>query len=484
MKKTFITNLALLVLLNLLIKPFWILGIDLTVQNTVGAADYGFYFALFNFSFLFNILLDFGITNYNNRNISQHSQLLSKYFSNIVTLRVALGFVYLIITFISAFFINYQCRQFQMLGFLTLNQFLLSFILYLRSNLAGLQLFRTDSFVSVLDRLLMILICSVLLWGNVTEKPFQIEWFVYTQTAAYLITAIITFAFIFPKLQFFHFRFDKIFFLVILKQSYPFALLTLLMGFYTRVDTVMIERLLDSGEQQAGIYAQSFRILDAVSMFAYLFSSLLLPMFSKMIKHQKPVNQLVHLAFLLLIVPSLILSISAFFYKHEIMNLLYHSHVEESAEIFGMLILGFIAVACSYIFGTLLTANGSMKALNYMAATGMVLNIGLNFVLIPKYHAYGAAISSLTTQWAMAIFQMILAKRIFKFRAEVRFISAIVFFIIGVVVLNILAKEFASNWFLAFSAVVILSLDLAFIIKLLNIKALIGILKQSDDSIQ
>ncbi|MCK4288280.1 MAG: hypothetical protein KAW86_03670, partial [Bacteroidales bacterium] len=80
MQRKFLTNLALLLFLNFLIKPFWILGIDRTVQNVVGLEDYGFYFVVFNFSLIFNILLDFGITNFNNRNIAQHNFLLNKYF--------------------------------------------------------------------------------------------------------------------------------------------------------------------------------------------------------------------------------------------------------------------------------------------------------------------------------------------------------------------------------------------------------------------
>ena len=49
-QKKFVTNLALLLFLNLLIKPFWILGIDREVQNLVGEKEYGLYFALFNLS--------------------------------------------------------------------------------------------------------------------------------------------------------------------------------------------------------------------------------------------------------------------------------------------------------------------------------------------------------------------------------------------------------------------------------------------------
>ena len=62
-QKDFIFNVILLIFLNLLIKPFWILGIDVGVQNRVGAENYGLYFAVFNFTFLFNMLLDMGITN-------------------------------------------------------------------------------------------------------------------------------------------------------------------------------------------------------------------------------------------------------------------------------------------------------------------------------------------------------------------------------------------------------------------------------------
>ena len=41
MQKKFFTNLTLLILLNLLVKPFAIFGIDLTIQNRVGAENYG-----------------------------------------------------------------------------------------------------------------------------------------------------------------------------------------------------------------------------------------------------------------------------------------------------------------------------------------------------------------------------------------------------------------------------------------------------------
>ena len=92
MKRKFIWNLLLVVVLNILIKPFYILGVDAEVINRVGASVYGNYFALINFSFLLNIILDLGITNFNVKNIAQHHHLLDKHFSGIITLRFLLVF--------------------------------------------------------------------------------------------------------------------------------------------------------------------------------------------------------------------------------------------------------------------------------------------------------------------------------------------------------------------------------------------------------
>jgi O-antigen/teichoic acid export membrane protein len=347
MQRKFLTNLGLLLFLNLLVKPFWIFGIDRTVQNTVGPTEFGFYFVVFNFSFLFNILLDLGITNFNNRNIAQNNHLLNKHFSRIITMKILLGILYFMITFCVALILGYSGARLKLLGLLGFNQFLISLVLYFRSNISGLLLFKTDSFLSVLDRLLMILFCSVLLWGHVTDTPFRIEWFVYSQTAAYLLTALTALVIVIKKANFRRPRWNWPFFLMIMKQSFPFALLVLLMTLYNRLDPVMIDKLLPEpvGTEQAGIYASGFRLLDAANMIAFLFSVLLIPIFSRMIKNRESIREMLKLSFTLLITVAIIVSAGSFFYSFQLMDLLYDSHIEESARVFRVLMLGFVAVS-------------------------------------------------------------------------------------------------------------------------------------------
>jgi O-antigen/teichoic acid export membrane protein len=447
----------------------------------VGAADYGFYFSLFNFSILLNIILDFGITNFNNRNIAQHNHLLSKYLSNIFALKLMLAVVYFVVSILVGYVIGYNWAQFQLLFFLILNQFIASFILYLRSNISALHLFKTDSLISVMDRTLMIIICGVLLWGNVTERPFQIEWFVYAQTAAYLLTFLVTFLIVLSKSDFFRVQFDKAYALAILKRCFPFALLTLLMASYTRIDSVMLERMLVDGKEQAGIYAHAFRIFDAASVFALLFASLLLPMFSRMIKHGEPVGQLTQFSFLLLLAPALLFAISSTYYRQEIMDLLYHGPTRESAAVFGVLIMGFVAVSTTYIFGTLLTANGNLRELNIMAAGGVVLNVVLNLILIPSHKAFGSAVASLITQFVTAAVQVFLARKIFTFHFNWNLISLFIFYIIGITTIGYVLQKLDFYWLYEFGGLLVLGGLLALAIRLIRLKVLYQIIKFGDE---
>lgn len=478
MKRKFITNLILLLSLNLLIKPFWIFGIDRTVQNMVGDESYGMYFALLSFSMLLNILLDVGITSYNNRNIAQHQFLLPKHLSNIVGLKFMLAIVYAVFSFGIAFIIGYDKIQLHLLLFLIFNQFLISFTLYLRSNISGLHLFRTDSLISVLDRSLMIVICSILIFSNVFRKSFNIDWFVYAQTAAYFLTSVITFLILLGKSGRIKLRFSFQFFLVFLRKSYPYALLILLMSFYNRIDSVMLERLLPNpiGKEQAGIYAQAFRLLDALAMFGALFGGLLLPIFARMIKHNEPISSMLKLSYTLIIVPAIIVAISCVYYNEEIMDVLYHTNTGHSSQILGILMTGFIGIATTYIFGTLLTANGSIKQLNIMAFSGMVLNVVLNFILIPRFQAFGSAYASLITQLFTAAVQVILVMSIFKIRPGIRFVFQILIFIGVVVGLSTVSKYF-TNWFYGYLFLIISSVVFAILLKLFNIKDLYKIIR-------
>lgn len=481
MQRKFFSNLILLLFLNLLVKPFWILGIDVFVQREVGPSVYGIYSAMMAFGFMFNVILDFGINHYNNREIAQTPEKVKKWFLSLGTIKLILGLAFII--FILLFgrnVLNYPPEYLKVLVGVGINQVLLSLLLFVRSNLAGLHFFQMDSVLSVLDRLLVVLVCSFLLWGKHNFGPFKIEWLILSQTFSYTLTILLAVFFLTKKTPV-QFRLISFSFVrKIFKSSFPYALLSIIMIFYYKIDTVMLERMLSDGAVKAGVYAQAYKIPEAGNMFGLLFATLLYPIFSKMIVQKQSVEPLIVLAVKLLITPALLATVVVFFYSSELAELMYLEQVEETAAISPILMLTFTAVSFTYVFGTLLTSKGSLKALNLIAFLGLLINVCLNLVLIPKQGVLGSAVATVITQWVVVMLQLLVSRTQFQLSINLKLIGqlcgyALVMFALGKLFMSLAFESF--SWGIIFT---LMGVIIAILIRLIDVKALIELVKQKD----
>ena len=188
------------------------------------------------------------------------------------------------------------------------------------------------------------------------------------------------------------------------------------MMLYTRSDSVLLERLHPKGAYEAGIYAKGFRLLDAFYMFGMIFANLLLPIFARSLKeHKDKVLPLLSLSSRLLIGGSILIAFLCHFHAERILGWVYLSDLKEATRSFQLIMWGFIGMATSLIFGSLLTAGGELKLLNFFSVAGVVINVALNLVLIPAWGANGAAFSCLITQGIMGLVQLIICMKRFDY---------------------------------------------------------------------
>jgi len=403
LRRKFLINIAFLLTVSVLVKAFWVLGIDRTVQNVVGEAAYGGYFSLFSFSVLFTLLLDMGLSGFNNRAVSADPTRVKLYFGNVLLLRLLLTATYFLVTMTVAVALGYSGRQLLLLVVLMANQVMVSMILWLRSNISGMQYLFLDSLLSVADRMVMIIICSILLWGGVAQDPFRIEWFVWSQTAACFIVMCVALVIVIRKGDVSGVRPDARVLKSIISAGLPYAVVVLSMTLYWRIDAVLLERLLPDGAQEAGIYAQAFRLFDAFAMIPVMFGGLLLPIMSKELSAGNNIKPLVTTAGKMLLAPLGIGAVTLASCPGEILDLLYVAPVTGATAAFILLMLTLIPVAIVYIYSTMLTAAGSFRLLGLITLGGMVLNITLNLFAIPSHQAAGAAFSALVTQLFVAL---------------------------------------------------------------------------------
>ena len=427
MQRSFVLNLLLLIFINLLIKPLFIFGVDLRVQNQAEQGAYGLYFALLNWTFLFQIVSDFGLQNFNTRHVSRFPHLLEKYYSSFLVIKLLLSGVYFCLAMLLAWTVGrYTGAALSLLAILLFNQVLVQLVLFLRSNLSGLGYYRLDSVLSSLDKLLMLLVCGAALWWHQLQGGayFPVQWFALAQTLALIVTIGIVFFLLQRKTKLafdpFLLRQSKRGWPVVrllFKKSLPYALVVLLMSAYSRLDSVLLERLLPDGAYHTDVFAGGYRLLDALNMFGYLFASLLLPMFGRLLKEKQPVEPLGSLGFKLIWTGSWLAAWSIFSYRHELTALMFPGKADllYRASVMGILIWGFLAVCTTYIFSTLLTADERLGSMNRFFVLGIGWNITINLLLIPSYQAYGAAIASVSTQVIIALSMVGLCLRHYQF---------------------------------------------------------------------
>lgn len=421
MKREFLINAVFLVLVNLLVKPFYVFGIERTIQDRVGAESYGLYATLFSFSYLFFILNDFGLQQFNNRTLARHPVLVSKYFPRLLAVKLALGIGYLSVVFLAAWLRGFDNGVYYLLFFIALNHVLISLVSFLRSNISGVGLYRTDSVLSALDKLLLSIICGVLLWGLPGQPLFRIEWLVHAQNASWSITALVAF-FVVKKILKNPIRLKPqlLFGWLVMRNAAPYALAIFLMTVYTRLDMVVLEWILPDGRHEAGVYAAAYRLLDAFNVIGLLFAGLLLPMYSRLLRKREKeqllaqpsaagneLSELVKLALQLIWVGTIPLTFVCFFFHEELMLWLYpNTATPYYGMVLASVIPSLVPFSGTYIVSTLLTANNSLKHMNRLFFCGLLVNVLLNILLIPHFKAVGAGVAAFFTQSLVFVAQV------------------------------------------------------------------------------
>ena len=442
MQPRFLSHLLVIILLNLLVKPLYILAIEVTVQNRVGPEVYGLYFALLNAGYLLQIINDFGINIYNNRLVARNPGQIAAQFWGLIRTKLLLSVLFMA-ALVGFAALALYLDHLDLLLPIGLNLVLISMILFLRSNVSGLGLYRIDSYLSVADKALLILICGYLLF--VADEPFTIYHFVYAQTIALGITAIITISILFGRRALRAPGKKKTSTRNLLKSSFPFALSVFLMTVYTRVDGVMIEKIADNGQYEAGLYAAGYRLLDAANMIGYLFAVLLLPMFSRLEGQLDKLRVLVSQAFRMVWAFAVVVATIGYFYQYEVMTWLYTAADIRWAGVFGYLIISFTGVGLMYVFGTFLTALGDIRKLNIIYGASALANVVLNFILIPSQGAVGAASATLLTQLAVSLALMIYALNQLQAGFVWREVLRPVIFLLGAISLTLFVRYTMQN---------------------------------------
>ena len=381
----------------------------------MGNADYGHYFNVFNFTLILQFINDFGIQNYTNRLISQNREESSTIVQPLVGFKIVLSIIYLLATTICAWIWYGEGLDLAFILHLAFNQILISLIFFLRANISGLGFYKLDSFISILDRLLMIIIMGFILYTPLLQDKISISTFVYVQSISLFICVVISGSILIGhKYDFKLIRIQKSEFWKVLKICFPFALIYLTSSLFMKADSIWLEKYLTNGHEEAGIYASCYRLYDVLTIISLSFGSLLLAMFARLHNDLEKIKQLLSTSISILWIIALFCGFTGFFYSEELNLFLNKSNSVYSQKIISILLVTFIPGSINYIFGAYYQASHREVLLYKIYGSIAIISIVLNYFSIPSVKAIGCASSFLIVQLILSIVSIIFIKNELK----------------------------------------------------------------------
>jgi len=470
----FYSSLGLLILLNAVVKPLWVFAIDRQVQIEVGAAEYGTYFAIFNLSIVLSFLLDWGLTNFFNRQLAISRENFARDAGTLVILRLVAAVIYTLVICLIAFVSG--IRRWDILLSVVLIQVLTSMFVFFRAIITSQQWFRIDAWLSILDKLLMIILCGSFLYLPAFVGSITIERFLILQVVCTSIANIATLATLARKKFYFSFKKwwpEK----YVFKTAMPFAIILLLMAFHARVDGFLLERI--SGAEEAGKYAASYRLLDASNTFGYLFASFLLPFIARNWAEKKNITEVALGVRHLLMLMAITISALCIFLAPWIQDLLYHHTDPGYISVLQWCLPSLLGYSLVQVYGTVLTATGRVQDFSYIMLCAVLINLALNIILIPLYGALGSCIAALASQGMAGITTMVYSNIKLSLRIHLRSWLIYIFIAISLSVFLYVSNELELNRWLTVFSTGSIALALGLATRIIDIKTWLNSVREN-----
>ena len=180
-------------------------------------------------------------------------------------------------------------------------------------------------------------------------------------------------------------------------NAWPLIFSGMMVSIYMKIDLIMIKEMLDA--KAVGIYAAAVKLCEVLYFLPVVVMSSLFPAVVEARKKDLIVyRKQVYRIYEIMIGATAIVAIITTFLADWIVYILYGSIYQEAATILQIYIWAFVFVSLGVVSSKYLVAENLEIYALYRSVVGAIINITLNWYLIPIYGIKGAAFATLITQ--------------------------------------------------------------------------------------
>jgi O-antigen/teichoic acid export membrane protein len=372
----------------------------LYIIHYLPADRYGSFVTLVNYTAIVSVLLDLGFNTLFVREGARHHYEIQRYLRNVMSLRLLMAVV--------SFGLLAGLLALNGLGNLLVPGFLLmvltSYSTLLRNGLYAVQQLGYEAIAVGLESTVLLVLVVI---GVRSHQG--ITYFVWAYAAQYAFSCVYFGVVLAVKrIAVIGWRFE----LPLLREWFwkglPFALTFVLTILYFRIDQPLVYAL--RSHDEAGFYGAAYKPFEALLFIPMTFLSVVFPVLS--IYHRERRDELLdaigrfYKALLLIGWP---ISVGMFVLAHPLIDVL--RLYPESEKAFRILALALGVAFINNAFIGALSASDRQSSFTWAAGWSLLVNVGLNLILIPTVGFVGASWATVATEIALGVAAWILTAR-------------------------------------------------------------------------
>lgn len=338
----------------------------------------------------FMLLVNLGLDTYGIREIARDKERMKKYINNILTIKLLSSVFAFLLVVVFVHFLPKPPEIKKLILFFGFSLFTFSFTI--DWVFMGIQRMEYIALAHITQNLLY-----VALIVSLVKMPDQILSIPFVQIGSALVAVLILMTVFIRKYGSFKLDFDFGFWKHILSQAFPMALSIISIQVYLNFDTILLGFMKSEGE--VGWYSAAYKVISVLLLGGCIYYNTIFPVMSDLYK--KSLEKLKHLMqftlslMILTIVPMLVLGT---IFASQIIGLIFGDGYQESVVAFQILLWSVAAVLLNGLFGRCLLGCDRQKYHLLCVSAGTLVNLILNFLLIPPLGIKGAAIATVVAE--------------------------------------------------------------------------------------
>jgi O-antigen/teichoic acid export membrane protein len=403
-----LSNITWLGLANILQKPVWIVFTIATVRY-FGAEKLGIFVFLLTLGTILATILDLGIDLHTTRSIAKEREKSVLFISTSLPIKLA-GILAIVLAapvlYMAFFSVSYD---FSIYAQGILSGILMYILNHLRSIFRGLELLKYEAYSILIERFSIALLCFVVLF---TTNDLLTYFILYNAGIAIAITIAIFHMYgIYKDDTMVRADFNSS--VSYVKEAIPFGLLNIMLSIYSRLGTLLLERI-SGNSAWVGFHNAGARFMEGFVVIPYTVSIALYPVFCRIYHDRDALSNLVNIASRLMLSVAVPVGTVIFIAHQEFTLLLLGTDYVEASHAMRYFGLSLIVMSQVYIAGIVVSATGNQPIANRYTAIVFAISIALYLIFIPKYGFLAAAIITCLDQVALLVLNYIVARSFYN----------------------------------------------------------------------